>query len=56
MLYVFIAWKALFQDTWKTFKSKSEPIMSDLRTTRNLLNEEKITSLMIEFQKFGEMP
>lgn len=43
-------WKQVFSASWLTFKSDFGPILGDLKTTRERLNEEKLTSAVVEIQ------
>jgi hypothetical protein len=50
LLMQVIVWKVFFKASWITFKSDFGPILGDLKATRERLNEEKLTSAVVEIQ------
>ncbi|KAH6632698.1 hypothetical protein F5144DRAFT_574952 [Chaetomium tenue] len=47
-------WKTAFHSSWKTFKTHFGPILTKLKRHRDLLSDEKITTLLTEVNDFRQ--
>ena len=43
-----LAWKAVFQSSWRTFTTQFGPILNRLKRHRDLLSDEKMTAVALE--------